>query len=202
MKYIIMADGKGTRWGNYQDKPKHLIEIDGETLLGRTVRLLRENSPDSEVIITSHDPRYEFEGATRYEPKNNLLEIDRFTEELIEDDICFLYGDTFYSEKAIETVTATQAEDILFFGNERAIVAVKVADGGLFKAHVDKVRQLFLDGKIEKCIGWQVYQSFLGLPFGEKKIDAKFVLLKDGTEDFNSPEDYNRRKDRKWDSKN
>ena len=29
MKYIIMADGKGTRWQNYNDIPKHLIEIGG-----------------------------------------------------------------------------------------------------------------------------------------------------------------------------
>lgn len=196
MKYIIMADGKGTRWGNYQDKPKHLIEIDGETLLGRTVRLLKEKDPECEVVITSHDKRYEFEGATRYEPQNNHLEIDRFTEELIADDICFLYGDTYYAEDAIEAITGTDAEDILFFGNERAIVAIKVSDGRLFKHHVDRVRKLFLEGKIEKCIGWQVYQSFLSLPFGEKKIDTKFVLLKDGTEDFNSPDDYNRRTSR------
>ena len=194
-----MADGKGTRWGNYQDKPKHLIEIDGETLLGRTVRLLKEKDERCEVIITSHDSRYEFEGARRYEPKHNLLEIDRFTEELIEDDICFLYGDTFYSEKAIKTIADTAAEDILFFGNERAIVAIKVADGELFRYHVDRVRKKYLNGEIEKCIGWQVYQSFLNLPFGEKKIDTKFILLRDGTEDFNSPEDYNRRKNRQWD---
>ena len=60
MKYIIMADGKGTRWGNYQDIPKHLIQIGGETLLGRTVRLLNEKDPGCEVVITSHDERYEF----------------------------------------------------------------------------------------------------------------------------------------------
>ena len=136
-----MADGKGTRWQNYNDIPKHLIEIGGETLLGRTVRLLRENDSKSEVIITSHDARYEIEGAVRYEPKNNNLEIDRFTEELIADDVCFLYGDTYYSEEAARTITETEAEDILFFGNTKAIVAIKVADGGLFKQHVDRVRR-------------------------------------------------------------
>ena len=198
MKYIIMADGKGTRWQNYKDIPKHLIEIGGETLLGRTVRLLQEGDPSGQVIITSHDSRYEFPGAQRYEPKNNHLEIDRFTEELIEDDICFLYGDTFYSEEASKTIIDTEAEDILFFGNRRSIVAVKVADGSLFKKHVDRVRQLYLDGKIEKCIGWQVYQSFMGLPFDEKRIESKYVVLKDGTEDFNSPEDFDRRTKKKW----
>ncbi len=193
MKYIIMADGKGTRWNNYHNIPKHLIEIDGETLLARTVRLLRENDARPDIVITSHDPRYEVPGARRYEPQNNHLEIDRFTEELIADDVCFLYGDTFYSESVIQKIADTPAEKLLFFGNERSIVAIKVADGALFRQHVDRVRALFLAGKIEKCIGWQVYQSFEGLPFGEKTIAADYILIQDGTEDFNSPADYNRR---------
>ena len=193
MKYIIMADGKGTRWQNYNDIPKHLIEIGGETLLGRTVRLLKEGDPNCEVIITSHDSRYEIPGAQRHEPLNNNLEIDLFTEELIEDDVCFLYGDTYYSDFAMSTIIATEADDMMFFGNGRSIVAIKVADGDLFRSHVHRVRDLFLEGKIAKCIGWQVYQSFTGLPFGEKQIGEKFLVLEDGTEDFNSPEDYNRR---------
>ena len=193
MKYIIMADGEGTRWNNYHNIPKHLIEIDGETLLTRTVRLLRENDARADIVITSHDPRYEVPGARRYEPQNNHLEIDRFTEELIADDVCFLYGDTFYSESVIQKIADTPAEKLLFFGNERSIVAIKVADGALFRQHVDRVRALFLAGKIEKCIGWQVYQSFEGLPFGEKTIAADYILIQDGTEDFNSPADYNRR---------
>ena len=193
MKYIIMADGKGTRWNNYHNIPKHLIEIDGETLLARTVRLLRENDALADIVITSHDPRYEVPGARRYEPQNNHLEIDRFTEELIADDVCFLYGDTCYSESVIQKIADTPAEKLLFFGNERSIVAIKVADGALFRQHVDRVRALFLAGKIEKCIGWQVYQSFEGLPFGEKTIAADYILIQDGTEDFNSPADYNRR---------
>ena len=193
MKYIIMADGKGTRWNNYHNIPKHLIEIGGETLLARTVRLLRENDARADIVITSHDPRYEVPGARRYEPQNNHLEIDRFTEELIADDVCFLYGDTFYSESVIQKIADTPAEKLLFFGNERSIVAIKVADGALFRQHVDRVRALFLAGKIETCIGWQVYQSFEGLPFGEKTIAADYILIQDGTEDFNSPADYNRR---------
>ena len=72
MKYIIMADGKGTRWQNYNDIPKHLALIDGEPVIKRTVRLIKETDPTSEVIITSHDERYEVEGASRYEPKNNV----------------------------------------------------------------------------------------------------------------------------------
>ena len=42
MKYIIMCDGKGTRWKNYKDIPKHFVKINGEPLIKRTVRQLNE----------------------------------------------------------------------------------------------------------------------------------------------------------------
>lgn len=187
MKYVIMADGKGTRWNNFNEIPKHFIEIDGERIIDRCVRLLKENDPDCEIIITSHDPRYDIPGTTRYEPLNNILEIDRFTSELICDDICFMYGDTYYSENAIKTVTETPAEDILFFGNSRSIMAVKIADGVLFRTHVDRVRKLYLEGELKTCKGWQVYQSFTGL--APDTIGDNFIFIDDNSRDFNSPED-------------
>lgn len=189
MKYIIMADGKGTRWNNYNEIPKHFIRIGGERIIDRCVRLLHEAEPDCEIIITSHDERYDIPGTSRYEPLNNILEIDRFTEELIADDICFMYGDTYYSEEAIDTIINTAAKDVLFFGNGKSIIAVKVSDGELFREHVARVRQLFLDGKIESCKGWQVYQSLSGLPFGDKSVTDRFILIGDNSRDFNSPED-------------
>ena len=194
MKYIIMADGKGTRWDNYKYIPKHLIQFHGETLLARTVRLLHTYDSGCEVVITSHDPRYEVPGAVRYEPKHNILEIDRFTNELIADDVSFLYGDTFYSEASIKAIVKEPTEDLLFFGNENSIVAVKVKNAALFANHVEKVRNLFIEGKIKGCKGWHVYQSFQGLPFDQKQIAEKYIYLKDETEDFNSPEDYIRRR--------
>ena len=194
MKYVIMADGKGTRWDNYNNIPKHLIEFNGETLLARTVRLLHSFDSNCEVVITSHDPRYEISGATRYEPKNNVLEIDRFTKELIADDVCFLYGDTFYSEASIRAIVEEQVEDLLFFGNEDSIVAVKIKDSSVFMYHFERVRDLFLKGSIKGCKGWHVYQSFQDLVFDNKAIAEKYYYLKDETEDFNSPEDYLKRR--------
>ena len=184
-----MADGKGTRWNNHNHIPKHFIEINGERIIDRCVRLLHKHDSECQVIITSHDKRYDISGAVRYEPLNNILEIDRFTEELIEDNICFLYGDTYYSEEAMDIITSTQVEDIQFFGNRKAIIAVKISNGELFRMHVSNVRNLFLKGEIETCKGWQVYQSFTGLPFGEKIIGKKFILIGDESRDFNSPED-------------
>ena len=190
MKYVVMADGKGTRWANYQGIPKHLIEINGESLLERIVRLLKKYDRECEIIITSHDSRYEIEGAKRYEPRNNNIEIDRFTYELIEDDICFLYGDTYYSEEAIITIVNESLGDITFFGTSKSIVAIKVNTSEVVKYHIDKVKELYLNGKIQECIGWQVYQSYEDIPFGTKKIVNDFVIVDKTTRDFNSPVDF------------
>ena len=132
MKYIIMADGKGTRWNNYHDIPKHFIEVGGETLLTRTVRLLRLFDAGCEIIITSHDPRYEVEGARRHEPVNNVLEIDRFTTELIENNVCFLYGDTFYSDSAIQSIVSTKTDDLMFLAMKNQSLPSKSKMQGFF----------------------------------------------------------------------
>lgn len=189
-----MADGKGVRWGNYQNIPKHFVKIDGEVLIERTVRLLNEFDKDAEVIITSHDKRYEIPGSVRYEPLHNYLEIDRFTEELIEDNICFLYGDTYYSDKALKLITSSSTNDLLFFGNSKSIVAILVKDSNLFRKHINNVKELYLDKKIKNCKGWQVYQSFMNLEFDKKQIKDKYVIIDDGTTDYNTPEEYESRK--------
>lgn len=190
MKYVIMADGKGSRWGYYNNIPKHFIVVNGETLLERIIRLIKKYDGLNKIIITSHDPRYEIDGAVRYEPKNNLLEIDRFTEELIEDNICFLYGDTYYSENAMGKIIDSKTKDILFFGTKEKIIAIKIANADLFKDHVTKIKTMYLNGRIKNCIGWQVYQSFVNLPFDTKIIGRNYVLINDETCDFNQPADF------------
>ena len=111
-----MAAGLGTRWNNYLGVPKHLIEINGETLLGRTTRLLQEHGI-TDYIITSGDPRYKQYGPTAAQPHYDC-EMDRFEESLINGPVCYLYGDVYYTENAIETIINTNTEDILFFGHE------------------------------------------------------------------------------------
>lgn len=192
MRFVIMADGKGTRWNNYMGIPKHLIEVDGEMLLARTVRLLHQFKKDNiEVIITSHDPRYEFEGARRYEPLNNEIELDRFTSELIEDDMCFLYGDTYYTEDSIKTIIEKQSEELLFFGTKKSIVAVKIQDSKIFREHFKSVKEKFLKGEISQCKGWQIYQSYVGQNLNEPyEIADAFVEMDGKTLDINTPEEY------------
>ena len=123
----------------------------------------------------------------------NEYEIDRFTDELIEKDTCFLYGDTYYTESAIEAIVKADTDRILFFGNERSIVAVKITDQAEFRYHKERVKKKYIAGEIGQCKGWQVYQSFTGQDLSAKPaIKENFVVLDDGTADVNTPEDYRR----------
>lgn len=113
MRYVIMAAGKGTRWNNYMGVPKHLIKINGETLLGRTTRLLKENGIEN-FVITGSDKRYAEYGKLVPQTDNDC-EIDRFEESIVEGSICYLYGDVYYTENAIKTIISTEVNDIKFF---------------------------------------------------------------------------------------
>lgn len=186
-----MADGKGSRWNDFMGHKKHDISVSGETLLERTVRLVHKFDNTAEVIITSHDTSVNVPGASRYEPKNNVLEIDRFTAELIGDDMCFLYGDVLYSEDAIKTVIAHRGQrPLLFFGSEKSICAVLIGDGELFRSLYLEARRRFVEGEIAECKGWQVYHLYAGLPLFGRGIGESFVILDSFTRDFNTPEDY------------
>lgn len=187
MKYIIMAAGKGTRWGDYKGVPKHLIEINGEALLGRTTRLLKENKIYN-YVITSDDVRYKQYGMTISQTYNDC-EIDRF-EETTDDEICYLYGDVYYTEEAIKSIIETPADDVLFFGSSWEIIAVKVSNKKLFFEHKNRVKELFLKGQISRCIGWEVYRSINNIPLTEHKINERYCIINDGSDDIDFPDDY------------
>lgn len=185
-----MANGQGSRWGGHLGRAKHLIEIGGETLLRRIARQVGEVDPGADVVISSSSASYETEGARRHEPLVNELEIDRFVPELFSSQVCFLYGDTYYSDEAIAAIVGEPTDGMLFFGDERGIVAVKSHDQHALTHHFTRVRDLFLAGEIDSCIGWQLYQSYAGLEFGRPSIGDHFVRLTQFARGFNTPGEY------------
>lgn len=211
-RYVIMANGKGIRWNDYLGIPKHLISVEDETLLERIIRQVTERNPTAEIIISSSDPRCETPGAIRYIPRRNEIELDRFVPELLCDGICFLYGDTYYTDQAMDIIFSTERGAMTFFGTKKSLVAIKSWNHAEFTHHLDAVRSAYLAGQISTCKGWQVYRSYVGLALeggpvsepvaegilignGSKRKDGvdshegAFVHLSDETCDFNRPHD-------------
>ena len=161
MKYIILADAENHEKFKI---PRQLSVVDGEPLVGRTVRLLKQNGINSEdIIITSHDKRFDAFGVQRFEKKeDNKYWVNAFPRELIkrQKPITFLFGDVYFSENAIKTIIKTETTSIMFFcsdgrkGYSKDYIkhhdepfAFKVVDCDTFRKHIDMIKKLWDDGK-------------------------------------------------------
>lgn len=112
-RVIITAAGDAKRWNNWRGVPKHLVDVNGEPLLARTVRQLREADPSVDIWITGpNDERYEQRGARLYVPswRPDFRECSMYVwaAPLWNEDgrTTFMYGDTFYSDDAVASILA------------------------------------------------------------------------------------------------
>lgn len=204
MKYIILACSNDKTF----DIPRQLVEINGEKLVARTIRLLKKNGVE-DIIITAKDERFDNLGATRYEPKINTFDyikrtgywLDAFPFELMNEPICFIWGDVYFSENAIKTIVETPTDGTLFFctynnddpkyiKHHDEPFAYKIVDTELFKKHVDKVKKLYDEGKTcRHPIVWEVYRSINGIDINEHIMTKGFVAINDISCDIDSMND-------------
>lgn len=208
MKYIILAD---TNYGF--DTPRQLVEINGEKLICRTIRLLKENGVNN-IIITSHDKRLDNLGAERYEPKNNYYIPDysnyknnkgywlnAYPEELLTEPITFLLGDVYYSSEAIKTIVKTPTKSTLFFctynnQSKKYIkthdepLAYKVTDYNLFKKHINAVKKLKDEGKCNRePIVWELYRHINNIDVNKHILTDNCIIINDESCDIDQKSD-------------
>ena len=205
MKYVILSDSNNVEPFTI---PRQLTKINGEPLVQRTARLLKENGIE-DVIITSHDKRFDNLGAKRYEPKYNYYNpiknegywLNAFPFELLNEPICFLFGDVYYSEDAIKTIVNVETYSTLFFctyknKDERYIkhhdepLAYKVVDYVMFKEHIERVKTLKDEGKCARePIVWELYRSINNLDVNTHKMTNNYVAINDESCDIDTLDD-------------
>lgn len=85
-------------------------------------------------------------------------------------------------------------DDIQFYGHRWEIFAIKIPANkiALFLEHKNKIKQIYLSGGLNRCIGWEVYRSLNNIPLKQHGILKGYNLIEDGTDDIDFPEDYNR----------
>lgn len=134
MKYCIMCGGSYRYW----KYPKQLSMIHGETLIERTVRLLKENGVALEdmfitasyeliEILRANEKRFADLPMTYCLTSNDyeVAEVNRVTNGLWLDcfgmrhklGTTFLMGDVVYSPEAIKKIVETETKDIDFFAS-------------------------------------------------------------------------------------
>lgn len=204
-KYIILADSMNTQPFK---TPRQLTEINGEPLVKRTVRLLKENGI-KDILITSHDERFDNLGAIRYEPLHNEYDpinktgywLNAFPIELLNEPICFIFGDVYFSEEAIKTIVETNTDSTLFFCTYKnkdmkyikhhdEPLAYKVVDYELFKKHIDIVkRRKDNDECCREPVVWELYRDINGQYINEHKMTTNYVAINDISCDIDSIKD-------------
>ena len=205
MEYYILADSDNVEPFT---TPRQLTKINGETLIERTIRLLKENGIEN-IYVTSHDKRFDNLGAIRYEPKYNTYKpkknegywVEAFPIELLDRPITFLLGDVYYSENAIKTIVNTTTNYIMYFcsyknEDNRYIkhhdepFAFKVIDYVMFKEHIQRMKDFKDSGKaLREPIAWELYRSLNNIPITTHKIGDNCVIINDETCDIDRVED-------------
>ena len=204
MRIFILANGKASRWENYMGVDKQLIVIDGEPLLNRTVRLLKENGLNDIVIVGP----YKIEGAKNFIPdfesvigkyvivRNEVEDVDSFA---------LLYGDCYYSEAIIKDLaTRTTDKKWLHWTCNRAnSVTGKPYPEGYIHTVYDKEYwfkkcdeyKALLDSGFEHKLDWQFLRFILEIDLNihqPELMKDNEVDWEDETDDFDYPVDYDR----------
>lgn len=211
MKYVILSDSDNVEPFTM---PRQLYKINNETIVGRTIRLLKENGI-KDILITSHDKRFDNLGAIRYEPKSNKYDgketdqhkkgywLNAFPQELLTEPITFLLGDVYYSEEAIKTIVNSDTDKVLFFctdirngkglryiKNHDEPLGFKVVDCELFIEHIEKLKDMW-DKELTRRhpIAWELYRSINGLDVNKHELTTGYIAINDISCDIDNVED-------------
>lgn len=210
MKYIIMCGGVYDTFKT----PKQLSVINGETLLERTIRLLKENGI-IEYYITSNNPIFKkygkvLEHNNTFKFENGQVKgywIDAYYP--MSEPVTYLHGDVYYSEDAMKKILNLNPKVNTFVGNEIARnkehknwgepFGYIVVNQEEFRKGIEKTKKLQDEGKLERgyAISWELYRVLNGLdPNKQYIIDDTYLSIDDITIDIDAPfqiEELNRR---------
>ena len=214
---IMICAGDGSRWNNNLKTNKHFIEIEGEMILDRAIRLVNKyKTGKTNIYVVGNDDRYERKGTTWYKPKLNPknFDTDKFlsSEELWNKKgrTVVLYGDVWFSEFAMQSIMEYQDKNWLTFGRAADSSRTGKKYGECFaqsfypkdiekhKESLKIVRDLYKAKKIGRCGGWEQYRCMIGVPECPMHvIYGQFFDIDDFTDDFDSKEDYDKWIDRR-----
>lgn len=203
MKYIIMCGGTYDKW----KEPKHLTKINGEPIVARTIRLLKENGVD-DIAISSNDDRFAALGVPLLKHRNPYhlpKDTDAKTPWLdafypMETPVCYIFGDVVFSPEAIKTIVETPTDSIQFFASAKPLppiypkrwaepFAFKVEDLRLFWESVVLAKKYDEKGLFKRQpVSWELWQVIKDTPLN--KVDyTNYKVINDYTCDIDTPED-------------
>ena len=202
MKYIIMCGGQYKEWKT----PRQLEKVKGETIVGRTIRLLRENgiediaiSSDNlafdkfDVPLLMHANDYYFRGHNDADGYwcNAFYPMD--------EPVCYLFGDVVFSPAAIKKIVETETKDIDFFGSAPPFAseytkrwvepfAFKVQDTVHFHKAIRDMKEI-ADTCWRSPLAWDLWYVISGVRIDIDDYQKNYIVINDYTCDIDHRSD-------------
>lgn len=187
MKYVLMCGGIYKKF----NKPKQLLKVNGEVLVERTIRLLKENGITDISICTNGDD-FDYLGLpilkqnNKYGTKEGMENISSEYSWLnafydLKEPACYLYGDVWFTNNAIKTIINTKVDKTMFFcicdiqdGRKsinpkgREPIAYKVQDQKVFRKAINDLLKMVNNGLFKDKIApfsWHLYRYLNGMDY-------------------------------------
>jgi hypothetical protein len=201
---IIIAAGDATRWGNHLGVPKHLIQIDGESLLERTVRLFSQEKNSKIFVVGPDDDRYRVKNTTLFTPIKNKYNhgVDKFINSSNlwngYGRTIVVYGDVYFTEESVNTILNYKSREWKLFCSFKKGECFAQS---FYDEHVGQhIQSLFILTKLcneglKNTGGWSHYRVMNGKRDNlvGPAIDLGMAIpIEDITNDFDYPNDYDK----------
>lgn len=207
MLYVIMCGG--TYFGF--DKPRQLLEIHGEPLIVRTIRLLEENGVNKDdIVITANDERFQNFGVAVYFNENNHWNVYKKEDGSIADEgywlnafvpfarspVCYLFGDVYYTKEGMERIIHHQTVVNTLYGTIdtrlkpwEEPLAYKVYNPTEFFEGIKKAKEMYDKGLVNRNpIVWELYRVLNGIDINKHILKAEtYIHVTGGGMDIDSP---------------
>lgn len=179
MQYIIMCGGNYKGW----DTPRQLTPINGEPIVARTIRLLRECGINN-IAISSNNTEFDKFGVPLLQ-HDNQWEVFGYNDSIgtwvngfypTDYPVCYIFGDVVFSKAAIKTIVDTETDDIEFFASAPPFskdyhkqyaepFAFKVVDTNHFWKCIDTFKEYKRLGYFNRDpMSWELWQIIKNTP--------------------------------------
>ena len=192
---VIVAGGIGSRWGLQGGRSKHFIEIDGEPIISRTIRQSSALFDRTVAVV----PQFDYvsgvdreilapEETRGREPGKILSSKDEWSS----NQTTLLYGDVYFTDSAIKKIAASEAELAFLMRWDKSnrtakpygeIYAISFA-ASMHEQIIAAMEDFTPAKRVPPRAGWHLLNRLEGA--------AAVIEIDDETEDFDTPEDYER----------
>lgn len=184
---LILAAGDASRFGGF---PKSNLMVDGERLLDRQVRQFRKHT--QKLVLVTHRPDVNHEEVLKVEPVSRRWKCDTLLNSEPEwgtGDLLVIHGDVRFTDECVQTMVSVERDRTSFFWDGHEVFGMftpRQCRASMLRALCEIVRLTFKNAGIDNCCGLSILKRELE----SMHIDIRAVGIKDETQDFDTPEEY------------